>query len=79
MLRILIVVCNEQCSFMAATNFRLVIVLTFDTNITEYLGSGGFFLQTNFHFFNKPFLSEFFLPIESYCCHELKYEKMFHL
>ena len=57
-----------------------VIVPTFDTKVTEYLCSGRvFFSSDKFRLFNKPFLTDFFISFEKYCCLELKFEKIFHL
>ena len=57
-----------------------VIVPTFDTKVTEYLCSGWvFFSSDKFRLFNKPFLTEFLISFERYCCLELKFEEIFHL
>ena len=59
---------------------KVVIVPTFDTKVTEYLCSGWvFFLQTNFDFLTSHFWRNFLISFKSYCCPELKFEKMFHL
>ena len=50
----------------------LSIVAIFDTKVKNICARG----VTNF---NSPFLTEFFISFERYCCPELKFEKIFHL
>ena len=80
--------CFLLCFFIASVSsphscmiWILFIVPTFDTKVTEYLCSGWvfFFLQTNFDFLTSHFWRKFFISFESYCCPELKFEKIFHL
>ena len=58
----------------------LLFVPTFDTKVTEYLCSGGFFFSSDkFRLLKKPFLTDFSTSFERHCCPELKFEKIFHL
>ena len=73
----------EKCGdnfYSGLIQFFLFFVPTFDTKVTEYLCSGGFFfLQTNFDFLTSHFWRNFFISFERYCCPELKFEKIFYL
>ena len=58
----------------------MFIVPTFDTKVMEYLCSEWvFFLQTNFDFLTSHFWRIFKISSKTYCCPELKFEKIVHL
>ena len=59
--------------FSCCSDFR------YESNGIFVLGVGFFFLQTNFDFLTSHFWRNFFISFESYCCLELKFEKIFHL
>ena len=51
----------------------------YESNGIFVLGVGFFFLRTKFDFLTSHFWRNFFISFERYCCHELKFEKIFHL
>ena len=53
-----------EFSIQVLVRIYFIVVPTFDTKVTEYLCSGWvLFLQTNFGFLTRPFLTEFFYII----------------